>query len=305
MRPRLASILVASGLIVISLLHGSFIPAASAQSIRLFSKLAYPELAARHRAAVIWDIDQRALAQAKSLDRFTLEAFPLLDSAVFDLDLTAFSVLPDQIPVEIVTSSGVVNAPRPTVKMYRGTIHGAANSFVYLAIAANGLSGRISLDGKGYEIGTQGDRSVVTETFSRDVFDRALPRNESEREFASKGGIPSAGPECSLSIDCDHETLAHFGDAQSLVDYVVERVGAVSVISQSTTGSPVILSRLRIYNGKEPYTGSSLGMILYNFSKNWSAENATPVPYGSAVLLSAKTFGKPNEQNSIGNIESS
>jgi hypothetical protein len=234
-----------------------------------------------------------------------------LGKTTADLDIQRFEVLAPDARVVLGTDAGDVDAPRPEVQLWRGTVVGEEGSHVFFAVSRFGASGFVQTHGRAFIIssGPQGSREIAVTDLAESVRSGALaltlPACDGDvRVPGAPPSIPSLprpdgpGPTWTcrsfrIAVDCDYEFTQNLfgGDAAASGAYAVTLLGAVSEIYQRDTNVAIELGYLRTWiTSADPYSADTTSIELPEFQNYWNVWMQA-VPRDLAHLLSGRSLG--------------
>jgi hypothetical protein len=256
------------------------------------------------------DADFDAIASA---ERVNMLDFPLDRTTTIDLELEAFEVFAQ----DAVRVSGTPNGDVPTrtgnIQLFRGSVVGIPNSWVYLAISPTMNNGIVEIEGTTYVV-SSGDYVQQTGASIYNMSD--LPEGEIDWvEYACTvidespqiargddgGGIDEQ--ECrlaSMAIEADNELSNKFGTDPLIAEeatnmYIESLVGGVSEIYLNTWNMQLEIIYSRIWPGGEvanpdEWEGTNTPAALVELRELWS--NSPPITDWNGVhMLSGKALG--------------
>lgn len=207
----------------------------------------------------------------------------------------------------MIGAEGNVEQPLPPaeVQMFRGTLDGAPESRVFLAISPLGTSGYVLSGGVTTIISSGPGGTMPTMIFdivgvdaggmdiANVICEGAILAPGSE--YGREGGYGERIGTCRtfrLAIDCDSEFTADlFGGSQPAATvYVNTLVGAMTEIFQQETGVAFEIGYLRLWTGTDPYSADSSGGALGELRGYWNA-NMGGTPRSLAHMLSGRGLG--------------
>ncbi|HEX2897724.1 MAG TPA: M12 family metallo-peptidase, partial [candidate division Zixibacteria bacterium] len=223
-------------------------------------------------------INSIAYQELKSGSSSPLVAIPLTKSAEVILELERFEI----ITPEARFFSGLSDAPRPDVVLFRGKVSGERDSHAYLSITSKGhASGYVTLDGLTYYISRPPgqDLSII----STDQGGAELPafaeycgvgdgNSTGLKSTTDSRGLntTSAGPQVAIiALDADQKFYNIFGDLVEAENYLIQLLGAVSDIYLRDVNMKLMTSFIRIWSaGGEPFNQNDLGSFQDYWNNN-------------------------------------
>lgn len=235
----------------------------------------------------------------KTQPRLMLENFPLPNGTSVDIELSSFMLFDEQTVFIAMTSAGEVRRPAPDITFYRGAIHGEPNSWAYLAVEQEGMSGTIISKGVTYNVWTEGSQQsrivhVFESTNEMRSFDCGIDeRNVLHMMGSTKENRTAAIAEdpdtlvAQIAIDADQAAQIHYGGTAQCEAYVLARMGESSAIYERDLVIKLKIPFMRIWETLDPFPGNSDIQLLNVFTNYWK-ENMDAVPRTLAALISRK-----------------
>lgn len=266
-----------------------------ATTIPLFEKAATKQALPSGISSYKLFIDERYVQEARLSQAFTVpvppEAFDagegIADPA---LDLEAFSIVGNGAYVVIKTEQGEIPGELPTVKTFKGSLRGVANSLAVLTIEPDGkVSGFIRTAKNTYTIGsvkTASNAAYMTKTsdipYSADLMkcdmtsEALYDKSAHPTGTARQGNTPLVATQTmKIAIDVDKACYDFFGGSQGdITNYITARFAAISAVYEEEIDVGVELGRIYIYSTPDPFTGGSLQPLLASFTNYWAANNS-------------------------------
>lgn len=254
--------------------------------------------------------------QISAADRVVMLDFPLDRTNMIDLELDAFTVsTPDTVRL-VGTPNGDVPGMQATIQLFRGSVAGIEDSWVYLAISPNMTNGIIEIEGDTHII-SNGD--FVAQAGPTIYNLTQLPEGEINWvEYACTVIDPNPGIERSpdaeggdgvdqpcrvahVAVESDNELANLFGtdpmvSQEATTNYIETLVGAVSTIYTDNVNIRLQLDYTRIFPGGETvspddWEGTTTPQALTELRDLWSNRSGD-VPYWNGVhFFSGKPLG--------------
>jgi len=243
---------------------------------------------------VLAGIDSRIFSTAASVSDEWLVELPVSRTKTLTLNLTRFDIVAPKARFLVGTSTGDQPLGSPDVILFKGAIDGEAQSQAFMAVSSTGLINGF-VEGQGdqrYAFSTPpkaeaGGRATLTirktpaiggsvDQFCGVVYDPELA--QSLGLGMALAPPTAAGPYLAhLAIDADQEFTQLFSTTLEARDYIVQLVGAISVIYERDLNMRLTLVSARLWpDGGEPF--SSDPDDLSDFRAYWVAnENTTAV----------------------------
>jgi len=245
---------------------------------------------------------------------FNLVQFPFPDGSTRDFSMSEFEVLGSE-SVFVVMERGpngeaVANYNmRPQVRTFRGNIAGEPGTLVYLAFAAEAISGFIRADGRTYSIsnGPRGQFPVVISDLENlpegainwKNFTCSTPHvHKDGGPVSGEGGI-AALTTCKalrMAFETDNEFRGLFGTNQAALDYLEQIAAGMNTIYYQDENLYPILEVARVYapGTDDPWgADGDSGAALDEFSAGYAGSNppAGALTCGVKHFISAKGLG--------------
>jgi len=259
------------------------------------------------------DLDFDIIADA---DRVTMLGFPLNRTTTIDLELEAFEVFTKDAVRVSGTPTGDVPTRTGNIQLFRGSVVGIEDSWVYLAISPTMNNGIIEIEGTTHII-TNGDFIQNTGMSIYNMSD--LPEGEIDwieyactvidvsppPEGGGGGGTNIDDQPCRIArmaIEGDNELSDKFGTDPIVSEentnmYIESLVGGVSQIYITTWNLEIQIAYSRIWPGGEnanpdEWTGTNTPAALTELRALWSSPGRPFAGVWHGVhLLSGKPLG--------------
>ena len=249
-----------------------------ADAHRPFSKIEVDPKTATLRASV-----QPGFTAMSASDKATeLIDIPTPDNTYLRLELNRFEVVAPNARLVIARPTGEEVLVRPQIRLWRGRVQSDPQSQVFMAVAPSGMvNGWVKQgDGQAMVIGTSpedlaGDNSIVTfrklptGSFSVDDFICGVDGLNGTGEIDAQRLLQpfiyqAAGPKLMrIGIEADQDFVNLFSSGHTAtanaLDYIVQVLGAVSVIYQRDINMRLSLTFARLWpDGGEPFSAASV-----------------------------------------------
>jgi hypothetical protein len=251
-------------------------------------------------------LDPARYEALRAFNLITLADFPMPDGSRATLDLRRIHVFTDDARVVFASHAGEVEQPLPDAQFFAGSIAGADQSRVFLALSPLATNGVFSLDGRTLILssGPAGNGPIlVYDTHAPIAAGITLANPLCDGALHAPGDAPAepVGPYADrtgvcrihrMAIDTDTEfTTVRFGgnDAASTV-YAATIMAAMTEIYQRDVNIAIQVPFLRVWTTPSPYDAPNTGEQLTQFRTYWQ-NNMQSVSRTSAHLFSGRALG--------------
>jgi len=237
-------------------------------------------------------VDSRIFSTAATVSKEWLVELPISRTKTLTLNLTRFDIIAPTARFLVGTSTGDQPLGAPDVALFKGIIDGETQSQAFMAVSSTGLINGF-VEGQGDQRyafstppkadaggrGTLAIRKTSAGGGSMDQFCGVIY----DPELAQSLGLgmalappTAAGPYLAhLAIDADQEFTQLFSTTLEARDYIVQLVGAISVIYERDLNMRLTLVSARLWpDGGEPF--SSDPDDLSDFRAYWVANEIPP-----------------------------
>ncbi|MCP3920132.1 MAG: hypothetical protein GY711_31790 [bacterium] len=245
-----------------------------------------------------------ALMAHESLE---LRGVELPGGIVLALDLERIDFDFDRVGVHVDGAFRSQGASAPDLSLWKGSVKGAAESSVWLALSSYGCYGWIQSDGRMWHLssfvvtGTDWsasrarwiDNKVLDEPEFRCFADR-VQAFEDEGPALPAGEYAGLTLECAMAIETDWQYFEHWGSLIAAETYLLALIGAVSDRYLEQINVVLTYPYVGLYTTpNDPWTtqdtGGSAGALLGEFRMAWA--NAIPAGAHIAHFLSGSYGG--------------
>ncbi|MBN1447982.1 MAG: T9SS type A sorting domain-containing protein [Bacteroidetes bacterium] len=254
-------------------------------------------------SVVTVEVPLSSFPKLRAADNLLLTQFPMPGGTTADLQLRAFTVFSENAVVVAQTAAGEVRRPIPDLRAYRGTIHGEAGSFVWMAVEDGGMTGSILRNGVEFSFSTrlngapqEGNRilsvfeatdemKAFTCTVEDDLFIEDVLRGMPARVDILEGSLDTL--KAKLAVDIDYEAYQHYGGVTACENYVASLLVGVASIYERDVAVTFEISYMRTWETEDPYSAASDDAALNTFTEYWR-ENMGDVDRTLASMISRK-----------------
>ncbi|MGD9688720.1 MAG: M12 family metallo-peptidase [Phycisphaerales bacterium] len=232
--------------------------------------------------------------------------FPLGPGRLVELDVRRFEVLaPDAIVVEG-TAEGDRAMRWPEVVLLRGSVRGADESRVYLALSEFGCNGFIEADGETFIIAGKSavgdvpaEPTVVYSTaqlpegllkLHDHVCGGAIEGEPGEDEVVSPAGasVPCRVVRVAMDGDFEYFRDVFSGSSSAAQAYTITLIGGVAEIYRSNLNVTLQVGFSRVWTtSSDPYPDGSVSGSLLSSMRSWWNSNMSGTPRNNAHLLTS------------------
>ncbi|MFZ1730521.1 MAG: M12 family metallo-peptidase [Bacteroidota bacterium] len=254
-------------------------------------------------AVIARQVGKTAFGQLRVGGDVTLAQFPLPDGSVVDLELRSFSLFSERSIIVAQTADGEVRRATPDVRLYRGRIRGEQNSFAYMAVEPEDMTGSVTFHGVEYSFSTRleglptvGTRvvNIFEATDAMKAFDCGVEDDafidDVLRGMPADVSVMKAGMDtlmAKLAVDIDNEAFLHYGGVTQSENYVTSLMGYVTAIYERDVAVTFEISYMRTWETDDPYSAASDDAALNTFTDYWR-DNMGSVDRTLASLISRK-----------------
>jgi hypothetical protein len=254
---------------------------------------------------VAMQLDAGAYEALRPLQNFTMRDFVIDERQVADLELERFDVLSEDGQLVIEGDGVRRSTPAPDLMQFRGTVKGAPESHVYLALSPYGCNGFIRLPGKTYIIaGNEAGVNYIYDGETIGEYTRVPPLcggaivdpNAAIDHAGATAAPATEAAECgvyTLAVETDWEYRSRlFGSDAAAQAYGLSLFGAIAEIYRSEINIPLQVGYLRIWSSDiDPYVANgTVNNRLNEFQGHWNSSMGA-VTRSTAHMLTGLSSG--------------
>lgn len=259
-------------------------------------------------------IDAELLDMLDRAGAAVVESVPIAPDEWVDMRLERVEVFTDNAILRVNTADGVRTLPRPSTRVFRGTVLGEEGSAAFFSFSESlGAVGFISSEAGEHVLSSGpvgGGHPPVIYRVERDAVEalNLLWHGCSAGELAHEhalvpeglaGGFDGpgerGGPPCrvaEIAWDTDEDFLNDMfnGDAEAATAYIELLTGANSEIYSRDVNTRMVISYLKLWETGQPWTADSVTGLLFEFRDFWR-DNRQDVDRTLAHILSPRPLG--------------
>jgi hypothetical protein len=268
------------------------------------------------------ELDPGALEAIRALGAARLAGFPIGPGQQISLDVSRFDIFAPDATIVVADGEREINTGAPDVLLLRGTVVGAADSAVFLALSPHGSNGYIRLPHQSWIISTPpaggaeplptvvyelsalpegaitwaqfqcgSDQLPPDELNPERLLQRAAMMHARTTATGSADGLPCRRVRMAVDSDWQYTGTVFGGNTSASQAYATTLLAAVSEIYIREVNTSLEVVYLRVWStSSTPYSATSVNDRLTEFRSHWNS-NMSSVSRHVAHLLSGLRSG--------------
>lgn len=252
--------------------------------------------------AIALDILPGALAAMRGAARLRIDNLPLPGGERVSISLENFSIFDERSVAVVVGKDGERRVPLPDVVLFKGFVPGEMGSWVFLAVAGDGVSGSIARADARFSLYTTHPASaagsprpvlsIFEPTAEMGSYECGVTEDDVLNTMRFGDARASADTlrdtlVAAIALDVDQSAQQHYGGTQNATDYVTARMGESSAIYERDLTIKLKVSFLRVWETPDPFPGNSDTQLLNVFTQYWK-NNEDDIERTLAALITRK-----------------